>query len=72
MARPRRRGPALVVNTDIERREIIDWYREALAVTPPPSYGRWEPVRIGPTWQTDSQGAWVLPEHSAGWEVLAW
>ena len=72
MARPRHRGPALGVNTDIERREIIDWYREALAVTPPPSYGRWEPVRIGPTWQTDSQGAWVLPEHSAGWEVLAW
>src|SRR4051812_32744134 len=36
---------------------------------PKPSF---EPVAIGPTWQRDSSGAWVLPERTIGWDVLGW
>ena len=33
----------------------------------------WEPVRIGPTWQTTADGKrWVLPDASLGWDVIAW
>lgn len=58
-----------------ELAEIEDWYRWRL--TEPaelPAY-RWEPVRIGPTWQTETVlgvRRWVLPERSLGWECLAW
>lgn len=31
-----------------------------------------EPVRIGPTWQRDDQGRWLLPERTLGWGVLGW
>ena len=72
MAKVRDGGPALIVSDDIERREIVAWYRDALANTPPPLYGRFEPVRIGPTWQWDENGQWLLPEASGGWDVLAW
>ena len=47
-----------------------DMYRGMLAERKPPSYGEYEPVRIGPTWQWDD--GWVLPECSLGWGVLAW
>ena len=30
------------------------------------------PTLIGPTWQTDEDGDWLLPEHSLGWELLGW
>jgi hypothetical protein len=39
-------------------------------VTTPPSF---TPVSIGPTWQRDPKtGAWLLPQHTLGWEVLGW
>lgn len=72
MAKVRNGGPALIVNDDVERREIISWYKDALTNTPPPLYGRFEPVRVGPSWQWDDAGAWVLPEFSGGWDTLAW
>ncbi|MGZ4663214.1 MAG: hypothetical protein ACXVYB_18250 [Arthrobacter sp.] len=31
----------------------------------PPSY-------IGPTWQKDENGHWLLPERTLGWEILGW
>jgi hypothetical protein len=31
-----------------------------------------EPVRYGPTWETDAEGNWLLPEYSLGWEIAAW
>jgi hypothetical protein len=31
-----------------------------------------DPVAIGPTWQRDSDGSWLLPERTLGWEVLGW
>lgn len=27
---------------------------------------------IGPTWQTNPDGTWKLPEHSLGWAVVLW
>ena len=30
------------------------------------------PTAIGPTWQRDADGAWVLPEHTLGWEIAGW
>lgn len=30
------------------------------------------PVYIGPTWQTDEDGNWLLPERTLGWEIAAW
>ena len=59
----------LIVNRDLELREIRDWYRDRLAVEPVPSWPV-EPVRIGPSWKSDENG-WVLPEFSGGWDTLA-
>lgn len=39
------------------------------APTPPTSY---RPIKIGPTWQTDENGKWILPERSLGWHILGW
>ena len=30
------------------------------------------PHFIGPTWATDENGDWVLPEHTLGWGILNW
>lgn len=30
------------------------------------------PLDIGPLWQKDSFGRWLLPEKTLGWEVLEW
>lgn len=59
-----------------ELAEIEAWYRWRLLDEPTelPS-PRWEPVYLGPTWQTETvNGAlrWVLPERTLGWEFLAW
>ncbi len=70
MARALSAGPALHVSRRAEYDEIIAWYRERLAATPPPADLQWDPVRIGPTWQWDN--GWVLPELTLGWERLAW
>lgn len=32
----------------------------------------WQPIRIGPTWQTDEDGRFVTPKHSLGWEIALW
>lgn len=63
-------GPALIPSHRDEYRQIIAWYKDRLANTPPPVDLEWEPVKIGPTWQWDN--GWVLPELSLGWERLAW
>jgi len=31
-----------------------------------------EPIAIGPTWQRDKNGEWIIPERTLGWEVLGW
>lgn len=30
------------------------------------------PIKIGPTWQQDENGKWLLPERTLGWEILGW
>lgn len=30
------------------------------------------PDIIGPVWQTDDDGDWILPERTLGWEALGW
>lgn len=50
--------------------EIKKWYQEHLAQTSPPHWANM-PVRIGPSWQWAESG-WLLPEHTLGWEKLAW
>lgn len=69
MARSRAAGTERGEREKLE--EIEGWYRyELTRPAEVPSF-RWEPVRIGPTWQTDG-GHWVLPEHTLGWGFLAW
>lgn len=71
MARARKSSaPAFVKNHSDEADEIKRWYRKELSETLPPIGLQWEPIKIGPTWQHDGQD-WVLPEHSLGWEALA-
>jgi hypothetical protein len=31
-----------------------------------------DPIAIGPVWQRDENGKWLLPEHTLGWEILGW
>lgn len=31
-----------------------------------------EPVKIGPTWQHNADGSWLLPDRTLGWEVAGW
>lgn len=53
--------------------EVVRWYREQLAepAVLPWAGCEWEPVRIGPTWQT-LNGHWVLPDATIGWDALGW
>lgn len=53
--------------------QIEAWYRYELTrpAEPPWKGTRWEPVCIGPTWQTDGRH-WLLPDRTLGWGVLAW
>lgn len=62
------------VRTGNDHQEVIDWYRRALAepAVVPWTGSVWEPIRIGPTWQVDDAGLWVLPEATIGWDALGW
>lgn len=72
MARPRNTGPTLVHDYTADYREVANWYRDKLARTAPPEGLRWDPIKIGPTWQWSEQTGWLLPERTIGWDVLAW
>lgn len=63
-------GPAFHASREAEYAEINRWYRDLLERTAPPVDLRWEPVRVGPTWQWDN--GWLLPQASLGWGFLAW
>lgn len=64
-------GPTLITNRDAEKREIIEWYKAKLATTVPERGFEYEPVKIGPVWDWNEERGWNLPEHSLGWECLA-
>jgi len=48
-----------------EELKLIEPSAEAAKELFPPSF-------IGPTWQKDAAGHWLLPEHTLGWEILGW
>lgn len=62
---------ALIPDRTRELAEIADWYRRELADEPA---RRWNtgPTLIGPTWKRGADGGWLLPEHTLGWDFLAW
>ena len=70
MARPLNASPALHLSREIEYREIERWYVDMLDHTEPPAELQWEPVKVGPTWQ--SENGWTLPEATLGWGFLSW
>lgn len=72
MARARSSGPTLLPSRDSEAREIVSWYEGLLERSTPPVGLRWEPVKIGPTWQWSEDDGWLLPERTLGWGVLSW
>lgn len=51
---------------------VVEYYREALAKKAEIPDSKYPPVFIGPTWQIDSNGFWVLPKYSLGWDVIGW
>jgi hypothetical protein len=50
----------------------VDWYRTRLAKPAKLPSTKWNPVLIGPTWQTTPTGHWLLPERTIGWDGLGW
>lgn len=71
MARPRK-APSLITSREAERREIISYYEQLIDRARPPAGLKYEPIRIGPTWQFSETDGWLLPELTLGWDVLAW
>jgi hypothetical protein len=67
----RSRTAATLINQH-DYRHVIAWYRETLPKVAPPPPSKWEPLRIGPTWDWSPKRGWLLPEHSLGWELLGW
>lgn len=65
-------------DTDLDRIDevlgVAEYYRDLLAEPAvfPWEGGKYEPVRIGPTWQTTDDGHWLLPDHTLGWWGLGW
>jgi hypothetical protein len=51
---------------------VVEEYRHRLSQVEPPRNYQWHPVAIGPTWQRDKSGAFILPELTLGWNVLGW
>lgn len=67
----RSRAASTVRGEDEQLAEIEAWYRGELSEPARLPVLQWDPVRIGPTWQTEN-GHWLLPELTLGWQVLAW
>ncbi|MEV5330851.1 terminase [Streptomyces werraensis] len=44
----------------------------AQAVLTPEEIDLLEPTFIGPTWQKDAFGRWVLPDKTLGWQIAGW
>lgn len=67
------RSAAVLERSPIATHEaIIAAYRSELSIIEPAGRYEWEPVGIGPTWQRGSDGRFLLPERSLGWDVLGW
>jgi hypothetical protein len=44
----------------------------AAATLTPEEIDALTPMFLGPTWQCDDDGKWLLPEHTLGWEIAGW
>ncbi|WJN62549.1 terminase large subunit [Streptomyces phage phiScoe1] len=42
------------------------------AILTPEEIEQLPPTFLGPTWQRDSMGAWVLPKRTLGWQIAGW
>lgn len=69
MARARK---AVVDDDAVEAEAIKAYYRDRLTSPAQMPAFKWEPNRIGKSWQVDEDGYWLLPKHTLGWEMLAW
>lgn len=69
-----RRAETAPAGDELDHYDVIDLYRARLSAPAvfPWAGTDWEPVRIGPTWQTTGDGRWLLPERTVGWHVLGW
>lgn len=52
--------------------EILRYYRELLSEPDQRPAYRYPPSHLGPTWETDSKGRFILPEFSIGWQSMVW
>lgn len=69
------RSAVLEAPTGEDHDDVIDWYRRKLIDEPaelPWAGSDWAPVTVGPVWQVDKRGHWVLPEATLGWDALGW
>lgn len=67
-------GAAVAGPVDEDFHDVVAWYQERLAEPAvfPWAGCEWDPVRIGPTWQTTPDGHWLLPDATIGWQQLGW
>lgn len=69
----RQRHRVDIIDAEEQIAAATAWYRERLAepaVLPWDPHDELAPVLVGPTWEVDRTGHWVLPEFSAGWGIL--
>lgn len=52
--------------------EILRYYREMLAEPDQRPEFRYPPAHLGPTWEKDKRGRFILPEYSIGWSSMVW
>jgi hypothetical protein len=63
----RRVAPKYDDSADIRR-----YYRELLSEPDARPAFKYQPSHLGPSWETDAKGRFILPEHSIGWDSLVW
>lgn len=52
--------------------DVIRYYEDRLHRAADVVQLEWEPKLIGPTWQRQPDGSWLLPERTLGWHALGW
>jgi hypothetical protein len=52
--------------------EILRYYRDLVREPDQRPAFKYPPSHLGPTWETDAKGRFILPEYSIGWDSLVW
>lgn len=52
--------------------EILRYYRDLLNEPHRPVAHKYPPVHLGPSWEVDDKGRFILPERSIGWDSMVW